>query len=183
LTPLKLYLLAYNVANLAAWGYILTLMVQFLFVAEHPTITVEAPASALSILSKILPSSVLPAASGSVAASSLPAPLAAAVNHLKGSYNYKNIGVITTIVQSVAVLEIVHAALGWVRSDVVTVAMQVSSRLWSVWGIVEAFPHIAQNHPLYTTMVTAWAVAEVIRYSFYALALVGIQPAALNWLR
>lgn len=144
---------------------------------------VQTPASAFSILSKLLPASVLPNSSSSLAGSSLPAPLSAAVNHLKGSYNYKSIGPITTVVQSFAVLEIIHAALGWVRSDVVTVAMQVSSRLWSIWGIVETFPHIAQNHPLYTTMVYAWSVAEVIRYSFYALALVGIQPKALNWLR
>ena len=42
------------------------------------------------------------------------------------------------VTQSLAVLEVVHAALGWVRSPVATTAMQVASRLWSVWGVVEA---------------------------------------------
>lgn len=41
--------------------------------------------------------------------------------------------------QSLAVLEIVHAALGLVRTSPVTTCMQVASRLLLVWGIVFMF--------------------------------------------
>lgn len=47
--------------------------------------------------------------------------------------------------QTLAVLEVVHAALGWVRSPLGTVASQVASRLWTVWGVVEAAPEIVRR--------------------------------------
>ena len=60
--------------------------------------------------------------------------------------------------------------------------MQVSSRFLLVWAIVHPFPHLARS-PLYTTMLLAWSVTEVIRYSYFALTLAGAQPGALVWLR
>lgn len=60
--------------------------------------------------------------------------------------------------------------------------MQVSSRLYAVWGVTEQFPEVRSN-PLYTTMVFAWSVAEVIRYSFYAANLLGKEPYTLLYLR
>lgn len=66
------------------------------------------------------------------------------MNHLKGSYDYHNLGWWTKWTQTLAVLEVVHAALGWVRSPVGTVASQVASRLWTVWGVVEAAPEIVR---------------------------------------
>ena len=39
-----------------------------------------------------------------------------------------------TLVQSTMALEIVHALLGFVRSPVFVTALQVSSRLWVIWG-------------------------------------------------
>ena len=39
------------------------------------------------------------------------------------------------------------------------------------------------SHPLFTTMILAWSITEVIRYAFYACALVGLQPKFLLWLR
>ena len=52
---------------------------------------------------------------------------------------YEAVGPITAYVQSFAILEVVHALLGWVRSPVPTTAMQVSSRLFLVWGVAEPF--------------------------------------------
>jgi very-long-chain (3R)-3-hydroxyacyl-CoA dehydratase len=60
--------------------------------------------------------------------------------------------------------------------------MQVSSRFLLVWGIVHPFPYLAQL-PSYSSMLVAWSVTEVIRYSYFALTLSGWQPRLLTWLR
>ena len=60
--------------------------------------------------------------------------------------------------------------------------MQVSSRLLLVWGIVNQFPYLALT-PYYTSMLVAWSITEVIRYSFFATSLCGWRPQALTWLR
>lgn len=48
------------------------------------------------------------------------------------------------ITQSLAVLEVVHAAVGLVRSPVFTTAQQVASRIFIVWGILVATPEAIQ---------------------------------------
>lgn len=60
--------------------------------------------------------------------------------------------------------------------------MQVSSRFLLVWGIVYPYPFLAQS-PFYSSMLVAWSVTEVIRYSYFAFTLSGFQPSALTWLR
>ncbi|PAV18521.1 tyrosine phosphatase [Pyrrhoderma noxium] len=94
----------------------------------------------------------------------------------RASSAYEAVGTQTTIVQSFALLEVIHAALGWVRSPVATTAAQVSSRLFLVWGVVEQF-EVAQKTPLYATMVLAWSITEVLRYTFYFLTLL---PSSLT---
>lgn len=37
--------------------------------------------------------------------------------------------------------------------------------------------------PIYGSMVFAWSFTEVIRYSFYAAGLLGLQIPILEWLR
>jgi very-long-chain (3R)-3-hydroxyacyl-CoA dehydratase len=44
------------------------------------------------------------------------------------------------VTQTLAVLEVVHAATGLVRSPVFTTMQQVASRLFVVWGILFAAP-------------------------------------------
>ena len=72
--------------------------------------------------------------------------------------------------------------IGIVRSDPVTAAAQVASRYVAVWGVQYPFPELCQS-PVYSTMLFAWSVTEVIRYSFLALKLLGFEPAAFVWLR
>lgn len=60
--------------------------------------------------------------------------------------------------------------------------MQVMSRLLLVWGITYPFPFVTQA-PFYASMLVAWSVTEVIRYSFFATSLAGIQPSFLTFLR
>jgi hypothetical protein len=63
--------------------------------------------------------------------------------------------------------------------------MQVASRYLLVWLIVEPFPHTtALSSPAYSSMLIAWSVTEVIRYSYFALTLsTGGVPDWMLWLR
>jgi hypothetical protein len=47
------------------------------------------------------------------------------------------LGPFVTWTQSLAVLEVLHAATGIVKSSVAASVMQVASRVWMVWGVVE----------------------------------------------
>lgn len=60
--------------------------------------------------------------------------------------------------------------------------MQVSSRLFLVWAVVDRFPRIAVA-PFYATMLLAWSVTEVVRYSYFATVLFGLRVRILTWLR
>ena len=73
--------------------------------------------------------------------------------------------------------------LGLVRSPLPTTLMQVSSRLLLVWGIVNAFPAATSNSPFYSSMLTAWSVTEVIRYSYFVMNLRGGVSGFMTWLR
>lgn len=60
--------------------------------------------------------------------------------------------------------------------------MQVASRILLVWGIVNNFPYLAKSAG-YSSMLVAWSVTEVIRYSYFVLSLSGYYPAFITWLR
>ncbi|PHH84194.1 hypothetical protein CDD83_2334 [Cordyceps sp. RAO-2017] len=96
---------------------------------------------------------------------------------------YGAVGAWTKWVQTAAVAEVLHALFGLVRAPVATTLMQVSSRLLLVWAVVDASPRLATAEPWYASMLAAWAAAEVVRYGYFARALVRPPPAALVWLR
>lgn len=102
--------------------------------------------------------------------------------------------------QTAAIMEVVHSAVGLVRSPVGITAMQVASRIWCLWGIVNAVPGptigggipakpLAMLGPLpiqlnLISLLTAWCLSEVIRYGFFALKeLLGEAPYFSTWLR
>lgn len=89
-----------------------------------------------------------------------------------------------TIVQTAAFMEIVHAAIKLVSSPVMTVALQVSSRLLLVWGYTRVFSQCQSDWSLYL-MVISWACVEVPRYMFYVFKELpgGKVPYPLFWLR
>ncbi|CAH0478146.1 unnamed protein product [Peronospora belbahrii] len=86
------------------------------------------------------------------------------------------------VVQTMAVMEIVHAALGFVRSPLGSTLMQVSSRLWLVW-IINVLCPVSRYQFGFPLMVTSWGLVEVPRYSFYALNLYNAVPNVLFFLR
>jgi very-long-chain (3R)-3-hydroxyacyl-CoA dehydratase len=100
--------------------------------------------------------------------------------------------------QTVALMEIVHAALGIVRSPVLITATQVASRLWILWGIVVLAPESTTTTTVslavpnmefvgiklsLITLLTAWCLSEIIRYGFFACKEANIQSQMLVWLR
>lgn len=135
MSPVKAYLVVYNLASAAGWAYVLYIC----FVAYY------AGNSATELWEK------------------LNGPL--------------------TIVQTGALMEVVHALIGVVPSPVFTVAMQVSSRILLVWGITRPYVDAQAHWSLYQ-MCISWGLVEVPRYLFYVRAqFSGEMPYALFWLR
>ncbi len=60
--------------------------------------------------------------------------------------------------------------------------MQVASRLFLMWAICWPFPDL-NSSVFYSSMLSAWSLTEVIRYSSYALKQIDAVPGFLNWLR
>jgi|TARA_B100001142_G_C14315263_1_gene648252 very-long-chain (3R)-3-hydroxyacyl-CoA dehydratase len=109
------------------------------------------------------------------------------------------------VAQTAAVMEILHAMTGIARSPVLVTAMQVSSRLMVVWGVLHVAP--PSRVATYVTPIAlpflggggarvvigvyslmfAWGVTEVIRYGFYFLKLVDALETPIgrfvNWAR
>jgi very-long-chain (3R)-3-hydroxyacyl-CoA dehydratase len=96
---------------------------------------------------------------------------------------YKDIEKPLKFSQTMAFLEIIHAALGLVRSDVVLTAFQVFSRLSLLWLVAEPGGPVVQQHYGIVPVVLAWTITEIVRYSFYGLSLCGKRPYFLKWCR
>ncbi|KAF0698798.1 Aste57867_10587 [Aphanomyces stellatus] len=86
------------------------------------------------------------------------------------------------IVQTMALMEVLHAMLGLVRSPVGSTFMQVSSRLFLLWAINVLCPD-SRYHWGFILMVASWSLVEVPRYAFYALNLLDAVPDWLFFLR
>ncbi|KFY33842.1 hypothetical protein V494_07275 [Pseudogymnoascus sp. VKM F-4513 (FW-928)] len=97
-------------------------------------------------------------------------------------YVHPHVDLFWKVTQSLAALEIVHSAFGVVRSPFMTTLMQVASRFLILWGTVYPFPEIAKS-PVFTTLLLAHGVTEVIRYGYFALALSGETVDIVGWLR
>uniref|UniRef100_A0A9J2PNR4 Very-long-chain (3R)-3-hydroxyacyl-CoA dehydratase n=1 Tax=Ascaris lumbricoides TaxID=6252 RepID=A0A9J2PNR4_ASCLU len=95
---------------------------------------------------------------------------------------YKKVELELQIFQTAAILEIVHAVVGVVRSPVGTTAMQVFSRVTVVWFILHKVIS-ARNSIGVPMLLLAWSITEVVRYSFYALSLINAVPKWLVWMR
>lgn len=91
-----------------------------------------------------------------------------------------------TIVQTGAILEIIHSLLGFVKSPILTTVMQVSSRLLVVIGIFQFIPESTMCQSMvYLTLLMAWSITEIVRYLYYYFSLVNKNqvPYILQWLR
>jgi len=105
---------------------------------------------------------------------------------LAGIFGLKDMENILTLVQSAALMEIIHAAIGLVRSPVVVTAMQVSSRIFALVAV--KYAPTSQVQWGAGLMITSWALVEVPRYMFYVFAIISGDatkktPYPLFWLR
>lgn len=99
---------------------------------------------------------------------------------------FEKSGLILTVVQCGAVIEIYNSVTGTVKSPVFTTVSQVFSRLLIVLGIMQLLPQSPANHHwVYITLSLAWSVTEVVRYSYYASNLTDAAnvPQWLTWMR
>lgn len=65
--------------------------------------------------------------------------------------------------QSAAILEVIHNVIGLVRSSVIMTLLQVSSRLFLVWGVLGPVPR-THSSPGFILLLAAWSITEVLRY-------------------
>jgi len=156
--PKDMYLIVYNLSCCAGWLLILVSAVQSLFNDIPGDGLKEALANVYSNGKIVL---------------EVPPPI-------------NSIGGLLFFTQSAALLEIVHAAVGLVRSPVVVTAMQVMSRIVALVAVT--YSPTAQTQWGAGLMIISWACVEIFRYLFYAFALVSGDstkktPFPLFWLR
>ena len=94
--------------------------------------------------------------------------------------------ILLNIAQGLAILEVIHALLKWVKSPVLSTLAQVASRL-----LVVVFINVFVMNGFNSTGLSvgimivsfAWSITELVRYSLYFLSLFDVQPAWLLWMR
>jgi hypothetical protein len=89
------------------------------------------------------------------------------------------------------------------KKQTLKTAVQVASRLWCLWGIVNLVPGLTTTQSIdllrlpfldsiypnatfsisLVSLLTAWALSEVIRYGFFALKELGTVPYFATWAR
>lgn len=84
--------------------------------------------------------------------------------------------------QSMAILEVVHCAIGIVRSSVMLTFSQVFSRVFLTWAILYSLPAARTSYG-FPLVLFAWSLTEIVRYMYYFLSLIGILPQFLTFLR
>ncbi|KAF2027958.1 PTPLA-domain-containing protein [Setomelanomma holmii] len=89
----------------------------------------------------------------------------------------------TRCIQTATLVEIIHSAIGLVKSPVSTTFIQVTTRVIQVWMIWYSFPSNTASSYAYETLVFAWSCADAIRYAYLAFNVHGRCPGWLSWLR
>ncbi|KAL2826981.1 tyrosine phosphatase-like protein [Aspergillus cavernicola] len=86
--------------------------------------------------------------------------------------------------QTLAMVEILHAATGITRAPIFTTFTQIFARSVQVWAINYGFPGVTATSSAYPAMLFAWSTADVVRYFYFAVLLTGVSvPGVLKWLR
>ena len=63
-----------------------------------------------------------------------------------------------------------------------TTLMQVYSRVFITWVIVDGVPGTHDN-PGLLLIAYAWGITEVVHYSYYVFSLLGAVPYVIKWCR
>jgi hypothetical protein len=154
------YLILYNTVTTFLWAYLLVLVLFHLVLAPttklaplnpipqaatYPTASSFIRSHLQKVFSFSTPPPATPAAKVAAGVKSRLGGVAVAlVEKARATYSSRGIGVYTALVQSAAVLEVVHALFGWTKSSLVTTMMQVTSRLIIVWWIGEGYQAVCR---------------------------------------
>jgi len=93
---------------------------------------------------------------------------------------------ILNVAQVAALLEILHAKQGWVKSPLFTTALQISSRVFVLFWlnvIPETYQIKIYGISGITIVSVAWSITEMVRYSYYATSLFNKEIKGLTFLR
>jgi len=142
----QLYLVTFNVISALGWGYVLILTLVHLFNLDGRVDLAPSPNTASSLLSHFFSTLSFSKVLKPVTESRLPSYLQPL--YQRATTLFYRVGAQTALVQTFAVLEVLHVLFGWVRSPLQTTVMQVSSRLFLVWGITEQFLEVTK-FPMY----------------------------------
>ncbi|XP_048403656.1 very-long-chain (3R)-3-hydroxyacyl-CoA dehydratase 1 isoform X2 [Stegostoma tigrinum] len=95
---------------------------------------------------------------------------------------YRSIQKTLKFFQTFALLEIIHCAVGIVRTSVLVTGVQVMSRIFMVWFVIHSIRPI-QNEESVVLFLVTWTVTEITRYSFYTFNLLNHLPYFIKWAR
>ncbi|KAI0232662.1 Very-long-chain (3R)-3-hydroxyacyl-CoA dehydratase [Lamellibrachia satsuma] len=95
---------------------------------------------------------------------------------------FASVGPQMACVLSMAVMEVVHPIFGWVRSSVVTTAMQVFGRGLIFFVLIMQESRL-QHYEATWWLFIVWSLVEVVRYPYYLLSCVKKEWGFLTWLR
>lgn len=93
-----------------------------------------------------------------------------------------------TVTQSLAVLEILHAATSLVRASPLTTAIQVVGKNLVVWTVMRRFPDLVTGTYVgrlgFAGCLVCWGLSEVLRYGYFVVLLLRGQTGdLLQWAR
>jgi hypothetical protein len=145
ITPMKAYLLFYNILSCALWIQIFLLTVAYITTPHSAPISAKAQTSVFGPILRFFGQNASANATGFGLSSSTPKFVQDAIHQLRGSYHFMGLGTWVKVTQTLAVMDVVHAATGVVKSNVGTAASQVFSRLWAVWAVVEMVPEVGSS--------------------------------------
>ncbi|XP_035738474.1 very-long-chain (3R)-3-hydroxyacyl-CoA dehydratase PASTICCINO 2A-like [Vespa mandarinia] len=87
------------------------------------------------------------------------------------------------IFQNSAYLEVIHAITGLVRSNPMIILIQISSRVFICVILLSLPSDSIESSILLPYTFISWSIAEITRYSYYFMNLIGYIPYFLMWLR
>ncbi|KAI0155252.1 PTPLA-domain-containing protein [Xylariaceae sp. FL1272] len=91
-----------------------------------------------------------------------------------------------TIIQTLSLLEVLHALLGLVRSSPSTTALQIGGRNLVVWTVMRAFPSLVfhgNGRIAFLGCMLAWGASDALRFAYFVAAQNNKMWGWLKWLR
>ncbi|PKX92007.1 putative membrane protein [Aspergillus novofumigatus IBT 16806] len=85
--------------------------------------------------------------------------------------------------QTLAIVEILHAATGLTRATVLPTFTQIFTRCVQVWAVNYQYPEPTASSTVYPALLLAWSAADAVRYAYFGLLLAGIRVDGVKWLR